>query len=140
MKFILFLSGHSPYPLKTWYERSDLAFLQQVSLNKDGRLAITETGRYHIYSQVYFRATRHTRRSQPVTHFVKRLNPGYSSDQQTLLYSSFTMGASHGLFEQTSFVGGTFFLRQGDELSVSVSDLELIHSDAKSTFIGLFKI
>ena len=80
---------------------------------------------------------------QRISHYMFRENLLYpNAGAEKLLQHSETKCWESSLpyYETTSLLGGVFWLRAGDELYVSVSDLSIVHTDMKSTFFGLFKL
>lgn len=112
-----------------------------MKILQSGEIVILQTGRYYVYSQVYFISHQVLTHLQSVSHYIHRGTFYNSEEKQTLLHGSETKSISNeARLEHTSFLAGTFYLRQGDRISVTVSDIFLVHSHPESTHFGILKV
>ncbi len=147
--FTEYPGGEGPnQPLTSWFFDGDTSFKYHIDF-RDGSLVIPRTGRYLVYSQVYFREVLSAKTDdQPaapiLSHYVTRANVAYYSNngKQIMLshHKSTCWSVNKPSFEYTSYVSGIFNLRKGDEVIVSVSNIKSVHSDPTSTFFGLVKL
>lgn len=107
----------------------------------DNRVYVQTPGLYFVYCQIlYNRAVSEMQAGpQVASNYVKRSSVLYPPTSGILLK------ARHTRFNQqrdrhSSYVGGLFFLHEGDALFVQVSMPELISHDDTASFFGLFRV
>lgn len=135
------------FPISHWISSEDLAFTNKVQY-RHGRIVILEAGHYYVYSQLSFLEVFDTPNavetgSQSLSHYIYRYNIIYPhGGEELMIQNSLTKcwGQNKAFGEYTSYLGSLFYLRQGDELFVKVSNLTLIVREPKLNYFGLFKI
>lgn len=137
------------FPVSQWISDEDLAFTNRVQY-RHGRIVIRESGVYYVYSQVSFLEvfdvnSNHNEDtgSQSLSHYLYRYNIIYpKGGEESMIQNSITKcwDNKKAFGEYTSYLGAVFYLRQGDELFVKVSNLTLMVREPKLNYFGLFKI
>lgn len=132
--------------ISEWVSNTDLAFTNKVQY-RHGRIVILEAGLYYVYSQLSFLERlddpSSVSTSQSLSHYIYRYNIIYpNGGEEQMVQSSFTKcsGENKRVGEYTSYLGSVFYLRQGDEVFVKVSDLTLVVWEPKQNYFGLFKV
>lgn len=137
------------FPISQWISDEDLAFTNRVQY-RHGRIVIRDSGLYYVYSQISFLevfdvASKHNddSGSQSLSHYLYRYNIIYpKGGEESMIQNSITKcwDNNKAFGEYTSYLGAVFYLRQGDELFVKVSNLTLMVREPKLNYFGLFKI
>lgn len=137
------------FPISQWISDEDLAFTNRVQY-RHGRIVIRDSGLYYVYSQISFLevfdvASNHKddTGSQSLSHYLYRYNIIYpKGGEESMIQNSITKcwDQNKAFGEYTSYLGAVFYLRQGDELFVKVSNLTLMVREPKLNYFGLFKI
>lgn len=137
------------FPISQWISEEDLAFTQRVQY-RHGRIVIRNSGHYYVYSQISFlevfdvaSARNDDSGSQSLSHYLYRYNIIYpKGGEESMIQNSITKcwDQNKAFGEYTSYLGAVFYLRQGDELFVKVSNLTLMVREPKLNYFGLFKI
>ena len=135
-------------PVKGWTADRNPSFVVNVGFN-DSRLIIQESGLYYVYSQltmIEYRQSTSGRDGPPrtsIVHHIERWNVIYpdSGVERLLRHSESRAQTMRSPFtEYVTYVGGVVPLRAGDEIYVTVSDIDLVQSEAKSTYFGMYRI
>ncbi|KAK7451345.1 hypothetical protein BaRGS_00039842 [Batillaria attramentaria] len=109
----------------------------------DNRIYVQTPGLYFIYCQFLYNrpiaGTSDSKEPQVASNYVQRYSVVYPATSDILLKSR------HTRYDQekdrhSSYVGGLFFLHEGDQLFVSVSIPGLVSNDDKASFFGLFRV
>ncbi|XP_052783995.1 tumor necrosis factor ligand superfamily member 10-like [Mya arenaria] len=136
------------FPISYWISNEDLAFTNKVQY-RHGRIVILEAGLYYVYSQLSFLevfdrpGAQVDTGSQSLSHYIYRYNIIYPhGGEEAMIQNSITKcwGQNKAFGEYSSYLGAVFYLRQGDELFVKVSNLTLIVREPKLNYFGLFKV
>lgn len=113
----------------------------------DAHIQITIPGAYYIYSQVHFvkyfkECVVYDEFEQFVNYMVCYHRHSPYQNNELLLKSRMNIlpGNTNGFFEGVLYVSGVVDLREGDQLSVEVSEQSYVVPDKPSTFFGLFKV
>ncbi|KAK6195779.1 hypothetical protein SNE40_001135 [Patella caerulea] len=111
------------------------------------KLIIKTKGTYFLYSQIYFKLIPGVNYLQPtntsfrLSHKVVRFRQWSptKNGQEELLQSEHQTHVKHGEVDfRNSFVSGTFEMIAGDEIGVTVTNLNYIAREPETNFIGLF--
>ncbi|XP_053554955.1 tumor necrosis factor ligand superfamily member 10 [Bombina bombina] len=133
------------FPITNWDFENPLSHKQNMSY-QNGKLKIQQDGKYYVYSQIYFRFLKNKAESAPPTsghQLVQCMNKKTSYINPILLLKGvgtkcWAPNAEYGL--HSVHLGGVFELRTGDELFVSVSSLDMIHTDGTASYFGAFRL
>jgi hypothetical protein len=118
----------------TAFQSADMAYI-------DGRFQVPEEGHYFIYSAITFEFPAENGEVTTVYHNIirqHRLLP--NTGQQILLMNKYGGGSGQGGQIYTSFLCGVLHLRRQDEISVKVSNPNLIYKFTFTNYLGLYKI
>ncbi|OCT67224.1 hypothetical protein XELAEV_18038507mg [Xenopus laevis] len=130
-------------PIRQWELKNALSHMQNMTYH-DGHIKILQDGLYYVYSQIYFRYTKHQGSgTSSGQQLVQCINKKTSYVNPILLLKGvgtkcWAPNAEYGL--HSVHQGGVFELRSGDELFVSVSSLDTVYTDSTSNFFGAFKL
>ncbi|XP_048400832.1 TNF superfamily member 10, like isoform X2 [Stegostoma tigrinum] len=147
---MLYNADQSCRHLVKWGFEKGHSYFQNMTISH-GKLRVSETGRYYIYAQTYFR----------YQHRAVADYEGYSeiSNEQQLVQCIYKMtntytlpillmksvgtkcwaaNAEYGL--NSIYQGGLFQLKAGDEIFVTVSDIKLMGDDVSSSYFGSFRL
>nr|XP_056715646.1 tumor necrosis factor ligand superfamily member 10-like [Euleptes europaea] len=129
-------------PIPYWANRTMHSHLQNLSY-QDGKLQVSQPGKYYIYAQIYFRYPTEGMTSQAVGHQLVQCINLQSNNGQTITLlkgvgtKCWAQDATYGL--HALYQGGLFDLRAGDRLFVSVSTLD-INYDEEGSYFGAFRL
>lgn len=134
------LMGSSQMPenfVVQWDPAGD-AHLQAMDY-KNGYLFVKEEGYYYVYSKVNFKVD-----CSLFKHKVMRLYKGYTIPLELMTSNRMQcFGNKEGSEEdnlRNSFLGGTFFLHDGDAIFVTVEKPVLLRLGSVGNFLGAFRI
>ncbi|KAJ8015710.1 hypothetical protein DPEC_G00028960 [Dallia pectoralis] len=99
-------------------------------------LEVQQPGNYIIYSQVTFAKWD---AKKPLANQVK-MRKGTKGEGETLMTAHCSIGSKEKPEKCTAFQSGVFSLEPGDQLSVSVTDPELVNYEQDATTFGLYKL
>ncbi|XP_061454488.1 tumor necrosis factor ligand superfamily member 10-like [Rhineura floridana] len=131
------------HPIPYWANRTMHSHLQNLTY-QDGKLHISQAGKYYIYAQIYFRYPTEGTPSHTLGHqLVQCINLQSSYGQNLLLLKGvgtkcWAQDATYGLY--ALYQGGLFDLRAGDKLFVSVSSLDVSYNDEAASYFGAFRL
>ncbi|XP_062868000.1 tumor necrosis factor (ligand) superfamily, member 10 like 3 [Trichomycterus rosablanca] len=129
------------HPVRSWGNQSFGSHLYNMTVS-NGQLRIPQTGRYYLYTQVYFRyltLSSGEQQSTPVVQCVYK-KTAYPQPIQLLkgvgtkCWAPDSQNTLHSIYQ-----GGMFELRAGDEIFVSVSSPEAVHAEDSSSYFGAFR-
>ncbi|XP_074864272.1 tumor necrosis factor ligand superfamily member 10-like [Carettochelys insculpta] len=137
------LSQSCRHPITHWEDKAMHSHLQNITY-REGKLRVSQAGKYYIYSQIYFRypsegaATRLSGQQ-----LVQCINRETAYGQPILLLKGvgtkcWAPQADYGL--HALYQGGLFELQAGDELFVSVSSLAIDYDDTAASYFGAFQL
>ncbi|XP_048369970.1 tumor necrosis factor ligand superfamily member 10-like [Sphaerodactylus townsendi] len=130
-------------PIPYWASRTMHSHLQNLTY-RDGKLHVSQPGKYYIYAQIYFRYPTEGMNSQALGHqLVQCINLQSNSGQSITLLKGvgtkcWAQGATYGL--HALYQGGLFDLKAGDRLFVSVSTLDINYNDEEGSYFGAFRL
>ncbi|XP_036404465.1 CD40 ligand [Megalops cyprinoides] len=125
-------STYLPPAAQTLKWNRDHSLLMKVEyLSSPGALKIVVPGDYYVYSQVTFTKV-HPK--IPLVQTIMRK----SADKEDLLLKAFCSMRDEEA--HTSFQGGVFRLEKEEQLSLNVTDMNLINFDVTTTAFGLFRL
>lgn len=132
------------HPIRQWEDKNIWSHRQNISYH-EGRLKITQPGKYYVYSQIYFR---YPHRSENNSHaigqqLVQCIHKKTSYLHPILLLKGvgtkcWAPNAEYGL--HSVHQAGVFQLEVGDELFVSVSSLAMVDPEETASYFGTFKL
>ncbi|KAH0630734.1 hypothetical protein JD844_003917 [Phrynosoma platyrhinos] len=132
------------HPIPLWANQTLHAHLQNITF-QEGKLHISQPGKYYVYAQIYFRyPTEEGTGTRSFGHqLVQCINLQTSYGQNVLLLKGvgtkcWAKDATYGL--HALYQGGLFDLRAGDKLFVSVSSLDINYGDAAGSYFGAFRL
>uniref|UniRef100_A0A8C9TL77 Tumor necrosis factor ligand superfamily member 10 n=1 Tax=Scleropages formosus TaxID=113540 RepID=A0A8C9TL77_SCLFO len=132
------------HPVRSWGNQSFGSHLHNMTL-ANGRLRVPRSGRYYVYSQVYFRypspseGDQRSASHQLVQCVYKKTS--YARPIQLLKGVGTKCWAPDAEYALHSVhQGGLFELRAGDELFVSVSSPSTVHAEDSSSYFGAFQL
>ena len=136
-----------PIPVQGWTSDKNPSFIVNIGLKGD-RLIIRESGLYYVYSQLtlleYRKPTSGSDGSHKgcIVHQIERWNVVYpDTGVEKLFRHSESRSQSRSPFnEYVSYVGGVMALRIDDQVYVTVSDPNLVQSEARSTYFGMYRL
>ncbi|XP_072130849.1 tumor necrosis factor ligand superfamily member 6-like isoform X2 [Mobula birostris] len=128
-------AGHSNRLM--WEIQMGNAFIQGLAY-RNGTLIINKTGKYYIYSKIYFRGIKCPQ--MPLHQTILKHDATYQLDQTLMRVQEMNFCSGHGFWGKTTFQAGIFHLREGVELFVQVSDPTMVSADELMTFFGIYKI
>uniref|UniRef100_A0A671MQS3 Tumor necrosis factor ligand superfamily member 10 n=1 Tax=Sinocyclocheilus anshuiensis TaxID=1608454 RepID=A0A671MQS3_9TELE len=132
------------HPVRSWGNQSFGSHLHNMTVS-NGRLRIPRAGRYYLYGQVYFRyltlsiddyhsgsdshqvvqcVYKKTAYARPIQLLKGVGTKCWSPDSENALHSSYQ--------------GGLFELRAGDEIFISVSSPTAVYAEDSSSYFGAF--
>ncbi|XP_054851996.1 tumor necrosis factor ligand superfamily member 10-like isoform X2 [Eublepharis macularius] len=130
-------------PIPYWGNKTMHTHLQDLTY-RDGKLHVSQAGKYYIYAQIYFRYPTEGMNSQALGHqLVQCINLQSTSGQTIPLLKGvgtkcWAQDATYGL--HALYQGGLFDLKAGDKLFVSVSSLDINYNDAEGSYFGAFRL
>ncbi|KAM9127608.1 tumor necrosis factor ligand superfamily member 10-like [Pangshura tecta] len=137
------LSQSCRHPITKWEDKTMHSHLQNITY-RDGKLRVSQAGKYYIYSQIYFRYPSEGVAARVSGHqLVQCINRETSYGQPILLLKGvgtkcWAPEADYGL--HALYQGGLFELKAGDELFVSVSSLAIDYDDTAASYFGAFRL
>uniref|UniRef100_A0A8C8RH26 Tumor necrosis factor ligand superfamily member 10 n=1 Tax=Pelusios castaneus TaxID=367368 RepID=A0A8C8RH26_9SAUR len=137
------LSQSCRHPITRWEDKTMHSHLQNITY-EDGKLRVSQAGKYYIYSQIYFRYPSEGVAARSSGHqLVQCINHETSYGQPLLLLKGvgtkcWAPEADYGL--HAIYQGGLFELKAGDELFVSVSSLAIDYDDTAASYFGAFRL
>nr|KAG5685776.1 hypothetical protein BaRGS_002095 [Batillaria attramentaria] len=134
----------SPEPLvQHWKspQESPISHVRTGLKLHDNRIYVQDSGLYFVYCQILYNRADVQRPNDPevASNYVKRSSVVYPATSGILLKARHTR-YNQDRDRHSSYVGGLFFLHEGDELFVQVSYPELVSHDDTASFFGLFKV
>ncbi|XP_010893029.2 tumor necrosis factor (ligand) superfamily, member 10 like 3 [Esox lucius] len=131
------------HPVWSWGNQSFSSHLRNMTLSH-GRLRIPRSGRYYLYSQVYFRYPSLSHDHQGATSSYQLVQcvykkTSYAKPIQLLKgvgTKCWAPDTHHAL--QSVHQGGLFELKTGDEVFVSVSSPIAVRTEDSSSYFGAF--
>ncbi|XP_043555837.1 tumor necrosis factor ligand superfamily member 6-like [Chiloscyllium plagiosum] len=120
-----------------WESSLGHAFTDGI-LYKDGALIINETGKYFIYTKIYFRGMQCE--TVTLTQSVIQRNVNYQNDMSLMENTMLNYCSGTGPWAKNTFQAGIFHLSQGVQLFVSVSHPRMVSTNELMTFFGLYKL
>ncbi|KAJ7996372.1 hypothetical protein DPEC_G00236410 [Dallia pectoralis] len=131
------------HPVRSWGNQSFGSHLRNMTLSH-GRLRIPRSGRYYLYSQMYFRYPSLSQDHQWGSSSYQLVQCVYKKTSYAkpiqLLKAVGTKCWSPDTYHalQSVHQGGLFELRAGDEIFISVSSPTAIHAEDTSSYFGAF--
>ncbi|KAL0993902.1 hypothetical protein UPYG_G00115380 [Umbra pygmaea] len=131
------------HPVRSWGNQSFSSHLRNMRLSH-GCLRIPRSGRYYLYSQIYFRypSLNHDHHGSATSHQLVQCvykKTSYAKPIQLLKGVGTKCWAPDSHYTlQSVHQGGLFDLRAGDEVFVSVSSPLAVHADDSSSYFGVF--
>ncbi|XP_053319851.1 tumor necrosis factor ligand superfamily member 14 [Spea bombifrons] len=133
-----------PRGILEWESSGGLAFLHEVEY-RNRSLVCTNPGMYFVYSKLQLGSRDCPKNNDPFsfyTHGVYKKSP--SSEFETELMKNkrrFCGGQGSGLWSGSSFLGGIFWIEQGETVYVKMTHRQLVRvKDGTITFFGLFML
>uniref|UniRef100_UPI00398F684F TNF superfamily member 10, like n=1 Tax=Pristiophorus japonicus TaxID=55135 RepID=UPI00398F684F len=132
--------------LVKWGIGKGLSHIQNMTIHH-GKLQASQTGRYYIYSQTYFRyqhkviADSAKPNEQQLVQCIYKMTTTYASPillMKSVGTKCWAANAEYGL--NSIYQGGLFELKAGDEIFVTISDRELVDDNVASSYFGSFKL
>uniref|UniRef100_A0A8D0B557 Tumor necrosis factor ligand superfamily member 10 n=1 Tax=Salvator merianae TaxID=96440 RepID=A0A8D0B557_SALMN len=131
------------HPIPHWANRTLHSHIQNITY-EEGKLHVSQAGKYYIYAQIYFRYPTEGTEPQASGHqLVQCINLQSAHGQNVLLLKGvgtkcWAQDAAYGL--HALYQGGLFDLKAGDKLYVSVSSLDISYNDEASSYFGAFRL
>ncbi|KAJ7310348.1 hypothetical protein JRQ81_007257 [Phrynocephalus forsythii] len=131
------------HPVHRWKKETMHAHLQNITY-QEGKLHISQPGKYYVYAQIYFRYPTEGTGAPSLNHqLVQCVNLQSSHGQNILVLKGvgtkcWAQDASYGL--HALYQGGLFDLKAGDKLFVSVSSLDINYDDEAGSYFGAFRL
>lgn len=139
------ITGHSRYTqnsprsgiLRDWENSYGLAHSSGGMQYENGELVIPTTGRYYVYSQLYFQVQDNSKNY--MIHLVQRNRTGTLEVMMRSIASRYRKAQT---FLFSSYQGGVFELQSGDHLLIAVSEdsTHQISTYGSATFFGAFLV
>ncbi|XP_078067647.1 TNF superfamily member 10, like [Mustelus asterias] len=136
--------------LVKWGIGKGSSYIQNMTLHH-GKLQASQTGRYYIYAQTYFRYQHKARadyedyspnsNEQQLVQCIYKMTTTYASPILLLKgvgTKCWAANAEYGL--NSIYQGGLFELKAGDEIFVTVSDITLMDDNVASSYFGSFRL
>ncbi|XP_072451192.1 TNF superfamily member 10, like [Chiloscyllium punctatum] len=136
--------------LVKWGFEKGLAYVQNMTINH-GKLRVSETGKYYIYAQTYFRYQHKAvaddedfseiPNEQQLVQCIYKMTTTYASPillMKGVGTKCWAANAEYGL--NSIYQGGLFQMKAGDEIFVTVSDIRLMDDDVSSNYFGSFRL
>ncbi|MBN3323464.1 TNF14 factor, partial [Atractosteus spatula] len=124
-----------------WESTTGDAFTYKMNY-KDGSLVIKTKGFYFIYSKICF-SELHYRTTDKATfkHGIYKLTQTYPADLELMSSESYHRRNDREEMFDNSFLGGIYYLTEGDQIFVKVNECKLIQMQSTSqNFFGAFLI
>ncbi|GCB71374.1 hypothetical protein scyTo_0008822, partial [Scyliorhinus torazame] len=136
--------------LVKWGIGKGLSHIQNMSLHH-GKLRASQTGRYYIYAQTYFRYQHKARadygddsansNEQQLVQCIYKMTTTYASPILLMKGVGTKCGAANAEYGLNSiYQGGLFELKTGDEIFVTISDITLVDDNVASSYFGSFRL
>ncbi|XP_008589140.1 PREDICTED: tumor necrosis factor ligand superfamily member 15 [Galeopterus variegatus] len=136
------------FPTLHWEHELGLAFTKNRMNYTNKFLVIPEAGDYFVYSQVTFRGTtsecgdishrRQQNKPDSIIVVITKVTDSYPEPTQ-LLTGTKSMCETGSTWFQPIYLGAMFSLKEGDKLTVNVSDISLVdYTKEDKTFFGAF--
>ena len=126
-----------PGILRDWENSYGLAHSSGGMQYENGELVIPTTGRYYVYSQLYFQVQDNSKNY--MIHLVQRNRTGTLEVMMRSIASRYKKAQT---FLFSSYQGGVFELQSGDHLLIAVSEdsKHQISTYGSATFFGAFLV
>uniref|UniRef100_A0A0B7AQH4 THD domain-containing protein n=1 Tax=Arion vulgaris TaxID=1028688 RepID=A0A0B7AQH4_9EUPU len=107
-------------------------------------LEIRYSGMYYVYLSVHmapkFKRSSNTFKTQTWHQYIHRERAQDPANSGILLEMTHTACHNSSNHQETSYIGGTFYLKKGDHIEVCLSGLGLVRYKKESSFMGLFMV
>ncbi|XP_038631950.1 TNF superfamily member 10, like [Scyliorhinus canicula] len=136
--------------LVKWGIGKGLSHIQNMTLHH-GKLRASQTGRYYIYAQTYFRYQHKARddydddsanaNEQQLVQCIYKMTTTYASPILLMKGVGTKCAAANAEYGLNSiYQGGLFELKAGDEIFVTISDIKLVDDNVASSYFGSFRL
>ncbi|XP_078403175.1 tumor necrosis factor ligand superfamily member 10-like isoform X2 [Cetorhinus maximus] len=136
--------------LVKWGIGKGLSYIQNMTIHH-GKLRASQTGRYYIYAQTYFRYQHKAiadyedysakSNEQQLVQCIYKMTSTYASPillMKGVGTKCWAANAEYGL--NSIYQGGLFELKAGDEIFVTISDIKLVDDNVASSYFGSFRL
>ncbi|XP_067904065.1 TNF superfamily member 10, like [Heterodontus francisci] len=136
--------------LVKWGTGKGLSYIQNMTIHH-GKLQASQTGRYYIYAQTYFRYQHKgiadyedysaKPNEQQLVQCIYKMTTTYASPillMKSVGTKCWAANAEYGL--NSIYQGGLFELKAGDEVFVTISDIKLVDDNVASSYFGCFRL
>ncbi|XP_053712284.1 tumor necrosis factor ligand superfamily member 14-like [Synchiropus splendidus] len=121
-----------------WMSQDGEAFIKHMGY-RNGRLIVEEEGIYYIYNKVQLNTSE---KCSVIKHKVMKFTANYNHpiDLMTSMIFQCPNKSVGGEDRRDSFLAGTFHLRSGDEIYVTVGSIDKLRPGHTQNFLGAFMI